>query len=234
MMIQNEIDYGNLFNRDPKYKNKICFHWDNAYAIYENNKNTVFFWNVGVLFYEAYSELLHPNPSVDRIGSLLKECFSAYQENLNSYFFYLKARILKSIVELIYMPDKINLEYLKQTYQYVQRYTNKGMLLTISHIYAYLNQNRRNAEGNWHQAFHYLMQLCDGQGLEKNKHIALIAEFSYQIIKTGHLLSEDEVDFLPSELKLLVKSRKNDRQWKTLRSKGLLYFYADDIFYPYI
>lgn len=97
-IIQNEIDYGYLFYSNHSSKAKTILHWEKAYNLLNELKNSQS-WNYGVYYHNAllaamnsrYSDSVHWITEVEKI----------YRRELATPYYYNKACLLNAIVSFL-------------------------------------------------------------------------------------------------------------------------------------
>lgn len=223
LQIQNEIDFGYLYNHDIKYKECIKNHWFNAYELFINHKQEVPYWETGVLLHYMQALLLEENPNYHKIDEIMKQCFNAYNNHITSYFFYLKARLLELIINL--KKRELNEYYLEKTNKMVSNYGNIGMLLIITYIFAIYKPDK---VVYWEQLFYHIKTICKNN-YQKAKYYPLLSEAIMNIKKldsTFYISTDDiENDYLKYDISTLNKMDLNKLIETTRKAQTKSLFY---------
>lgn len=98
-IIQNEIDYGNVFYITGGSAKAATVHWEIAAQEWEKHSSEVPLWEGGVIYHLALSKVMFKELDASKV--MLERVFRYHERTLGNPYFYVKALTLYAVVILM-------------------------------------------------------------------------------------------------------------------------------------
>ena len=249
LMIQNLIDYGNLYYLPPHgYLNKnalkqAVMYWYDAYELWRQNTTRVSGWEYGVRYHMALANAMQGNYTealreIDLVGIY-------FRRNFCGAYFISKALMLKSIIYSLcwkdYRFDDI-LRSINEAEDICQLMEVSGNLFTCSFIRAKIYQHISNdpiAAGVFYEkALQQLIQKCENTWEEQKWGIVyediVFSLSSLEVPFSLHFLEKIDSPSLRHELASLVNDYRSNKDNYSNKYSSWSYFidHERQICYP--
>lgn len=167
-IIQNEIDYGNVYYLFGGPYEKAIKHWVAAKSEWQAHQNEVSGWEGGVYYHAALASSIGTCLGVDTLDAAIESIErvnSFHKRSLHVPFFFTKAMILKAIVSLMRArPFDEVLKQVNEAESLCQMSGTKGGFAVCSHIramsYDLLAGDSKNAAVYYHKALMQYANKC--------------------------------------------------------------------------
>lgn len=240
-IIQNEIDFGNIFYLFGGPIKSAAEHWQLAYTQWKANAAAVPLWEGGVYYHKALAHtVLHQWEDAEQA---LQQVFHFHGRTLHNPYFYVKALTLHAILQLIAeKPFKDVLRAINDAEDACTQGGFKGIFPVCSHAralaYDLLSENREIAADYYEKALIQYIDRCEC-AQEEERNLPTMLSLALALRRLRKYASYPSIARLKSRDaagKLLRILEADDSQWQAIGSEpvpeGPLYFESRGINYP--
>lgn len=240
-IIQNEIDYGNVFYLFGGPARQAAKHWQAAYAVWVKHSTAVPLWGGGVYYHKALAHtVLHQWEEAEQA---LRQVFRFHNRTLNNPYFYVKALTLHALLLLITgKPFEEVFRAVNEAEDACTESGFKGIFPVCSYIralaYDHLAGEREIAADYYEKALTQYIDRCEHPREEERNLTALLA-LALALRKIREHIRCAAVARMKSRTvaeKVLRILDADGSAWQAICEepppKGLLYLEEDGINYP--